>query len=231
MDHYGIGIVGWGTVGGGVIDILDRDREMLRERCGIDVALRGIVTANPDRPRDQDPGDAWVDRDLQRLLADDTIQCVLHLVGGVDMAFDIAKACLEAGKHVVTANKAMIAERGDELFQIARIISQRSLLRRRLRGAYRLSLHCATALVANRIRSIQGILNGTCNYILTQMGDQPVGRTTMPWRLRSVLGMLRPIQLWMSTARIRPTSWRFSPELPLWTRFPSVRSIWKASSI
>ena len=106
------------------------------------------------------------------MLDDDHIHRVLHLIGGVDTAYDIADACLRAGKHVVTANKALVAERGDALFQTALENKVTIAFEAAVAGSIPVIAALRDGLVANRISSIQGILNGTCNYILTQMGEQ-----------------------------------------------------------
>lgn len=172
MQAYGIGLVGWGTVGGGVIEILNRDADLFRERCGLDIQLRTVVTRDPSRVRDQELTDVTLTDDLSVLLADDHIQCVLHLVGGTDVAKTIAIECLRAGKHVVTANKALVAEHGDELFQVAQDSKSTIAYEAAVAGSIPVIAALRDGLVANRIGAIQGILNGTCNYILTQMEER-----------------------------------------------------------
>ncbi|NRA40169.1 MAG: homoserine dehydrogenase, partial [Planctomycetes bacterium] len=109
MEDYGIAILGWGTVGGGVIDILNQEAECLQQRSGFNFQLHNIVTANPDRQREQSTMGAQLSSEINDILTNDAVKCVLHLVGGTGIAKDFVIQCLEAGKHVVTANKALLA--------------------------------------------------------------------------------------------------------------------------
>ena len=110
--QYRIGLIGWGTVGGGVIDFLTRDAALFTQRCGIAFELAAIVTRTPSRVRDQNVSNVPVSDNIALITDDATIETVLHLVGGTTAALDLALACLRAKKHVVTANKALIAEHG-----------------------------------------------------------------------------------------------------------------------
>ena len=175
MEAYKIGLVGWGTVGGGVLEVLARDGALLRERCGLDIELKAIVTRDPARAREQDPGSASVGTDLDVILNDPEIGTVLHLVGGVDAATEIAVKCLRAGKHVVTANKAMLAERWDEVVGAAREAGKSIAFEAAVAGGIPVIAALRDGLVANRIPAFHAILNGTCNYILTQMEEQGWG--------------------------------------------------------
>ena len=171
MQRHPIGLVGWGVVGGGVVEILARDRRLFLDRCGIDLQLKTIVVARPERKRAQDPGDALVTNKLATILTDHEIKTVIHLVPGTTDARDICLALLNAGKHVVTANKALLAEHGDELFAIA---AQRGVciaFEAAVAGGVPVIAGLRDGLVANRIETICAILNGTCNFILTKMED------------------------------------------------------------
>ena len=172
MQDYGIGLLGWGTVGGGVLDILANEGENLRLRSGFNFKLQRIVTRDPKRQRDQDPLGADISTDCQDLINDPNIACVLHLVGGTDVAKDMAIACLEAGKHVVTANKALLAEHWDELHEAAEKGNSCLAYEAAVAGGIPVILGLRDGLVANRITGVKGILNGTCNYILTQMEER-----------------------------------------------------------
>jgi homoserine dehydrogenase len=172
MQRCPIGLIGWGTVGGGVVEILQRDPQLLRERCGLDIRLKTIITKRPARVRAQDPGEALVSDRLELLLADREIGTVIHLVGGTTVAKDICIACLEAGKHVVTANKALLAEHGDELFALAAQRGVSIAFEAAVAGGIPVIAALRDGLVANRIDAIYAILNGTCNYILTRMEEE-----------------------------------------------------------
>lgn len=169
MERCAIGLIGWGTVGGGVVQILQQDADLFRERCGLDLALTRIVTRTPGRARDQVATGVVVSDRVDDLLADDAIRVVIHLVGGTTAATDLCRACLTAGKHVITANKAMLAEHGDELFALAEAKGVSIAFEAAVAGGIPVIAALRDGLVANRIDGIHAILNGTCNYILSQM--------------------------------------------------------------
>jgi len=171
MERCALGLIGWGTVGGGVVDILTRDAALFRERCGLDLYLKTIVTRTPGRDRGQKPATATVTDRVEVLLNDPEIRTVIHLVGGTTTAKDLCIACLKAGKHVVTANKALLAEFGDELFALAAKHQVTIAFEAAVAGGIPIIAALRDGLVANRIEGIYAILNGTCNYILTRMTE------------------------------------------------------------
>jgi homoserine dehydrogenase len=175
MERCALGLVGWGTVGGGVVEILGRDAALFRDRCGLDLHLKTIVTRNPKRDRGQSPGSAVVTDRIDAVLGDQDIRTVIHLVGGTTEAKDICIACLSAGKHVVTANKALLAEHGDELFALAARQGVTIAFEAAVAGGIPIIAALRDGLVANRIEAIYAILNGTCNYILTRMTEDGKG--------------------------------------------------------
>ena len=171
MERCALGLIGWGTVGGGVVDILTRDAALFRERCGLDLHLKTIVTRTPGRDRGQKPASATVTDRVEVLLNDPEIRTVIHLVGGTTVAKDLCVACLKAGKQVVTANKALLAEHGDELFALAAKHRVTIAFEAAVAGGIPIIAALRDGLVANRIEGIYAILNGTCNYILTRMTE------------------------------------------------------------
>ena len=175
MQRTAMGLIGWGTVGGGVVDILARDRALFSERCGLDLDLTTIVTRNPARVREQSAGNARVSADITAIINDPAIKVVIHLVGGTNEAKTLLAACLKAGKHVVTANKALIAEHGDELFALAAQHGVGIAFEAAVAGGIPVIAALRDGLVANRILAISAILNGTCNFILTKMEQENWG--------------------------------------------------------
>jgi homoserine dehydrogenase len=169
MQRCEIGLLGWGTVGSGVIDILSSHPHLFRERCGLDIGIKRIVTKTPGRKRAQSVGAASVGSDVAAILQDPAISVVLHLVGGTTDATELCSACIKAGKHVVTANKAMLAEHGDHLFKLAAEHDVSIAFEAAVAGGIPVIAALRDGLVANEIEAIYGILNGTCNYILTRM--------------------------------------------------------------
>jgi homoserine dehydrogenase len=175
MERCALGLIGWGTVGGGVVEILQRDRQLFVDRCGLDIFVKTIVTRTPSRTRPQTAGDAVVTDQIDVLLRDKEIRTVVHLVGGTTAARDLCIACLKAGKHVVTANKALLAEFGDELFALAAERKVTIAFEAAVAGGIPIIAALRDGLVANRIEAIYGILNGTCNYILSRMTEDGKG--------------------------------------------------------
>ena len=173
MTDIKIGVLGLGTVGAGVVKILQTHGEEMRERVGAGLVLAAIADTDLTRPREGiDITRLPLVADARRVLDDPEIQIVVELIGGLEPARTFILKALAAGKHVVTANKALLAHHGPELFEEAR--------RRRLwlgfeaavAGGIPLIRAVRDGLPANRIRSASGIVNGTCNYILTKMTDE-----------------------------------------------------------
>jgi homoserine dehydrogenase len=172
MDPFNIALIGCGTVGGGVARLLLDQRDRLAARAGRPLVLRRVVVRDPDRPRSlvlprdllgTDPAAAW---------ADPGVHAVVELVGGTGAARDYVLAALAAGKHVVTANKALLAEHGTEVFEAAHRAERAVGFEAAVAGGIPIIASLAQCLAANQIVSLQGILNGTCNFILTAMAER-----------------------------------------------------------
>lgn len=164
-----VGIVGFGTVGSGVAKILLEDADSIAIRTGIRLELAAVVDKDTESPRKIVLPKGLLTGDLNRILKDDTIQVVVESVGGTTAAKEIQIQMLQAGKHIVTANKALLAEHGDQLYAAA-IASDRCIgFEASCCGGIPIILALRTGLAANRINALYGILNGTCNYILSKM--------------------------------------------------------------
>ena len=172
MDALGIALVGCGTVGTGVARLLLEQRERLRARAGRPLELRRVVVRDLSRPRAVELPPGCLTTDFAQALGDPGVQVVVELVGGTDVARDYVLAALRAGKHVVTANKALLAEHGDEVFETARRAERCVAFEASVAGGIPIIAAIAQSLTANQITSIQGILNGTSNFILTQMAEK-----------------------------------------------------------
>ena len=120
MKRCGVAIVGWGTVGSGVARLLLSKRQELAQRTGADLELRWVVDTDLERPRDFSVPQELLSRDLQDVLDDPEVEVVAELVGGTEQTRDLVLRLLDVGKHVVTANKALLATQGRELFATAR---------------------------------------------------------------------------------------------------------------
>ncbi len=172
MNTLGIALVGCGTVGTGVAQLLLTQSERLSRRAGAELRLTSIVVASPDKPRDPVVPRHLVSADWRAAAADPRADVVVELVGGTTVARQVVLAALEAGKHVVTANKALLATHGPELFAAARRAGRAVCFEAAVAGGVPIVRALAESLAANQITAIQGILNGTSNYILTRMADE-----------------------------------------------------------
>lgn len=165
-------MLGFGTVARGVASILRQNSDEIIRRTGVALRLVRIATRTPDKTSRMNLEGVHVDADVDALAQDPNLDVVVELMGGLDPAERLITAALQSGKHVVTANKALIAERGLELFQIAQKYHKDLAFEGAVAGAVPIVKAIRESLAANRIESIHGILNGTCNYILTEMRER-----------------------------------------------------------
>ena len=168
-----IGLLGLGTVGAGVVKILQTRRAMLQERAGASLTLAAIADTDLTRPREGlDVRALPMVADAARVLDDPSIHVVVELVGGLEPARTFIMRALASGKHVVTANKALLAHHGAELYDEARRRGVGLAFEAAVAGGIPLIRAVKDGLAANRVLSLAGIVNGTCNYILSKMTDE-----------------------------------------------------------
>jgi homoserine dehydrogenase len=173
VNDVRIGLLGLGTVGAGFVKLLDSRRALLEERAGCRLILAGVADLDVTSPREGVAlNELPLTSDAHRLLDDPSIQVIVELIGGLEPARTFILKALAAGKHVVTANKALLAHHGPELYAQARRCSVHLAFEAAVAGGIPLIRAIKEGLVANRIVSVFGILNGTCNYILTKMTDE-----------------------------------------------------------
>lgn len=165
----GVAIVGCGTVGGAAATMLTRDAELVSKRCGAKIELRYIVDVDFSRAEQLGMDASLFCEDLDKALADDSVHIVAELVGGTTIAKTIIEKALAAGKHVVTANKALLAHHGAELWALARSNNVCIAFEGSCAGGIPIVGALCGGLLGNRIDAIFGIVNGTCNYILSEM--------------------------------------------------------------
>ncbi len=163
-------MAGCGTVGAGVVRLLGEQREEILRRAGIDLELARVVVRDPGKDRGVDLPAGLASADLSDLLADE-VDVVVELIGGCEAARDVVQAAIRAGKHVVTANKALIALHGAAVFAEAAHRGVIVAIEATCCGGIPVINAIQRGLVANRIDALYGIVNGTCNYILTEMLD------------------------------------------------------------
>lgn len=169
MDKIGIGLIGCGTVGSGLIRNLPKANPLIAERLGVTLEIQSIAVRNPAKTRDPLPV-KLVD-DWKKVISDPAVQIVVELVGGTDDAFHIAEAALKAKKPLVTANKALLAERGLELVPLAKKSGTPVYFEASVAGGIPVLKALREGLVANELLGLHGIINGTSNYILSRMTE------------------------------------------------------------
>jgi len=165
----GVALVGCGTVGGATATLLTRDRELLASRLGPALELRHVVDTDLANARALGLAEGLLTADLDTALADEAVGVVVELIGGTTAARDVIERAVRAGKCVVTANKALLAHHGAELYALARDHGVSISFEASCAGGIPVLRALYDGLLANRIDALYGIVNGTCNYILTAM--------------------------------------------------------------
>jgi homoserine dehydrogenase len=166
-----VAIVGFGTIGSGVARILLEHRDRISRQVGRTVKLVRIVDADITRTRNIVPPPGILTTDLTAVVEDPEIEAVVQLIGGLEPDRSIMLKLLQSGKNIITANKAVLAEHGGELFDCARSAGRTIAFEAAVGGGIPVIAAINESLVANQIQSIHGILNGTSNFILTQMEE------------------------------------------------------------
>ncbi len=173
-DPLGVALVGCGTVGTGVVRLVVGHAERLESRAGRRVELRHVVVRDMHKARNELVPRSLVTTDSGVALADPDVDVVVELMGGTVEAKRVVLGALAAGKHVVTANKALLAACGPELFAAARVAGRVICFEAAVAGGVPIIRALAESLAANQVTAIQGILNGTSNYVLTSMTERGV---------------------------------------------------------
>ena len=172
MREVGIGVAGFGTVGGGVLSILRSHARDIEARLGARIAVRRVAVRDPDKERMVDVDRRLLTTRYQDLLDDPEIAVVVELLGGTGEAYDLVTGALRRGKHVVTANKALLAARGEEIFRLAVAEGVDVYYEGAVCGGVPVIRTLREALASDRINALHGIVNGTTNFILTAMADR-----------------------------------------------------------
>ena len=170
LDSLNIGVCGVGTVGLATMGILLRQAEVLEARSGKSMKLVH-VGARREHP-DHDYGDARVSRDVMALAEDPEIDVLVELIGGTSAAYDLIKRAIQQGKHIVTANKALIAEHGNELIALAEASGVQIRFEAAVAGGIPIIKGLRESMAGNEVTEVAGIINGTGNFILTEMSTK-----------------------------------------------------------
>ncbi|MCP4450362.1 MAG: homoserine dehydrogenase [Planctomycetes bacterium] len=166
-----VGLIGFGTVGAGVAKLILESGDQIAAKTGIRLHLACVVDLDVDTPRPVTLPDGILTTDVQAL-TQERIDIVVELIGGTGYARTLQLDMLRASKHVVTANKALLAEHGTELYQVAREMKRCIAFEASCAGGIPIVSAILTGLAANDIQGMYGIVNGTCNYILSKMSDK-----------------------------------------------------------
>jgi len=169
MKEIRLGLLGFGIVGTGVIKALNEKGALIESRTGLKLVLRKIADLDLDRDRGVRVAPSILTRDAESVVNDPDIDIIIELIGGVEAARDLITKALKLGKPVITANKALLAEHGDEIARLAEQHQADIFFEASVGVGIPLIRTLREGLVSDHIRSMYGILNGTCNFILTQM--------------------------------------------------------------
>ena len=171
MHELKIGLLGCGTVGKGVANILIQNQQLIQSRAGIRLTLKTVADIDTESRRGIPLDEGVFITDAFKVVEDPEIDVVVELIGGKTIARELILKAVDNGKHVVTANKALIAEHGNEMFQKALEKGVEIAYEASVGGCMPIIKTLRESLIGNHIQSMTGILNGTCNYILSKIAD------------------------------------------------------------
>jgi homoserine dehydrogenase len=171
MRPVNVGLLGIGTVGGGTINVLARNAEEIARRAGRSIRITRASARDLTKPRICDTAGIELTTDSRSLVDDPELDVIVELIGGTDVARELVLGAIASGKHVVTANKALIAHHGNEIFAAAHERGVMVAFEAAVAGGIPIIKTLREALAGNRIEWLAGIINGTGNFILTQMSE------------------------------------------------------------
>ncbi|WP_454764182.1 homoserine dehydrogenase [Cupriavidus campinensis] len=172
MHPIKVGLLGIGTVGSGTFNVLKRNQEEIRRRAGRGIEIAMVADLNTERARELTGGEVEVVSDANEVVTCPDIDIVVELIGGYGIARELVLKAIENGKHVVTANKALLAVHGNEIFEAARRKGVIVAFEAAVAGGIPIIKALREGLTANRIQWIAGIINGTTNFILSEMREK-----------------------------------------------------------
>lgn len=169
-----VGMAGFGTVGSSVYQVLKRNAALIHARAGKQIEIKRVVCRKTDKVILQTQGNVIASNDLNSIIDDPSISVVIEVMGGIEPAKTFILNALKNGKDVITANKALLATHGDEIFTEARKQNRSVFFEASVAGGIPVIKALREGLASNQISEISGILNGTCNYILSAMHKTPL---------------------------------------------------------
>ncbi|MEF8754535.1 MAG: homoserine dehydrogenase [Accumulibacter sp.] len=179
MKAINVGLLGIGTVGGGTFSVLSRNGEEIARRAGRPIRISVVADRSPARAQELTAGACRVTDDAFAVVRDPEVDIVVELIGGCDVARELVLQAIDNGKHVVTANKALLAKHGNEIFAAAREKGVMVAFEAAVAGGIPIIKALREGLTANRIEWIAGIINGTTNFILSEMRDKGLSFATV----------------------------------------------------
>jgi len=171
MEKVVVGLMGFGNVGSGFAAILEENKEQIERSLGRSIYIKRILVKDPENFKDMNKGEEYFTNNADLILSDPEIDIVVELIGGIHPAYEYITRALESGKHVVTANKAVIAKYGRELFALADKNRVSIRFEGSVGGGIPIIATLIRSLAGNQFEEIVGIINGTTNYILTRMEE------------------------------------------------------------
>ena len=174
-SSVGIGLLGMGVVGGGVVAALQQKRDQLIEMIGCSAELKGVLVRDTGRPRAHEISPSLLTTSVEDILGNPDVDIVVEVMGGQDPALDYIVRGISQGRHIVTANKEVMARHGPDILSMARKKGVQVLFEAAVAGGTPIIAPLLRDLVANEIIAIHGIINGTTNYILTRMANEGAG--------------------------------------------------------
>lgn len=170
-----IALAGFGTVGGGLVRLLDENADLIKRRTGRSIRIKSVLVRDINKPRSWPlPAGTVLTDDSATLVNDPEVDVVVELMGGIDLAHDFIMKAMSAGKHIVTANKALLAEKGEDIFALAEKKGLHLAYEASVCGGIPIVQALREGLAANNVQSLSGILNGTSNYILSAMTTEGI---------------------------------------------------------
>src|SRR5271165_825952 len=169
MQQVNLGIIGGGTVGGGVYQAIERNGALMASRLGVRLRVARVAVRNPRKDRAVTVPPQLLTTDWRSLVSDPVVNLVGEFIGGTTVARQVVLAALRRGKPVITANKALLSAHGEELFAAAQQYGANLYYEASVAGGIPIIKVLREGLIGNRITRLYGIVNGTCNYILSRM--------------------------------------------------------------
>jgi homoserine dehydrogenase len=171
MKKIQIGLFGLGTVGSGVVKIIEEEKDLIKQKTNIDISVKSIVVKNLSKKRDIDTSKYKISDNPKLIIDDPEIDIVVEVMGGIESAYDVITQSIKKGKHVVTANKALLAENWKEIFELVEKNHIKINYEASVAASIPIIKNLEVSLVADNFSQIKGIINGTSNFILTKMAQ------------------------------------------------------------